>query len=73
MAVETLKLLTREFLGRDDVFIGAASIDDDILDIMHRIQTTDTHSSHNRVGLVRKNAFLGTSAQETHKDKKCYN
>ena len=31
-----------------------------------------TNSGHDRVGLVRKNAFLGTGAQEAYRGKECY-
>ena len=65
MAVQAFQLLAREFLGGNYVFIGSAPIDDDILDILHRVQPPVAHCSHHRVGLVCKHTFLGIDAQDT--------
>ena len=65
MAVKALQLLAREFLGGDHVLVGATAIDDDVLDILHRVEAAVSHGSHHRVGLVRKQTFLGMGAQET--------
>ena len=72
VAVEALELLASEFLGGDDVLVGAPSVDNDILDVLHRVQAAMTDRSHHRVGLVCKDAFLSMGAQETRQDKKRY-
>ena len=59
-------MLARELLCGNHILIGSSPVDDDILDILHRVEAAMPHTGHDRVDLVRKHTLLGLGTEEAH-------